>query len=202
MPVITLSRQMGSLGDEIAVSVARRLGLRLIGRELINRAARAAETPEVALAEIDELGLLGVKPSAAALRVYRQKVAEVITELADEDCTLLMGRGSQAVLAGRPETLHVRIIAPRDQRIATVQARCGVPAEVAAARVDASDRSRAGYLRRLFGLQVNDPLLYDLVINMARLDVATAAALICDAVTDLVQGAGAEDAPEIEGCAE
>ncbi len=46
-----------------ARAVAERLGLRLIGRELINRAARAAGVPEVALAEIDELGLLGVKPT-------------------------------------------------------------------------------------------------------------------------------------------
>ena len=53
MAVITLSREMGSLGDDIARAVAARLGLRLVGRELINRAAKEAGAPEVALAEID-----------------------------------------------------------------------------------------------------------------------------------------------------
>lgn len=194
MPVITLSRQMGSLGDEIAQAVAQRLGLRLAGRELINRAALSAGAPEVALAELDELGLLGVKPSAAALHMYRTKVAEVIAELAAVGNVLLVGRGGQAVLAQRPDVLRVRIIAPRDQRIAAVQTRCQVPAEVAAARVDASDRARASYLRRHHGVRLNDPSLYDLVINMERMDVEAAAALICAAAARLGHTAGGRPA--------
>ncbi len=200
MPVITLSRQMGSRGDDVAQAVARQLGLQVVGRELINRAARAAGVPEVALAAFDELGLLGVKPSAAALRLYRQKVTEVITELAERGDVLLVGRGSQVVLAGRPGVLHVRIIAPRDLRIATVQARCKVPAEVAVARVDASDRARAGYLRRHYGLRLDDPALYDLVINMAQLDIEAAAALICEAVQRLTVNIPAAPTMGEEGC--
>ena len=199
MPVITLSRQMGSQGDEVAVAVARKLGLRLAGRELINSAAIAAGAPEVALAAIDELGLLGVKPSPAALRLYSEKVTEVIIELAAGGDALLVGRGSQVVLAGRPDTLRVRIIAPRDRRIAEVQARGQVPAEVAAARIDASDRARANYLRRHHGQDVNDPALYDLVINMAYLDVAAATALVCEAAARLRIPVKAPDAPAAKG---
>ncbi len=201
MPVITLSRQMGSQGDDVALAVAQRLRLRLAGRELINRAALAAGAPEVALATIDELGLLGVKPSAAAHRLYSQKVTEVITELAAGGDVLLVGRGSQAVLAGRPNTLRVRIIASRAWRIAVVQARCQIPAEVAAARIDASDRARANYLRRHHGLDVNDPALYDLVINMTYLNVPTATALVCEATARLRALASATDAPAAEGIA-
>ncbi len=200
MPVITLSRQMGSRGDDVAQAVACQLGLQVVGREVINRAARAAGAPEVALAAFDELGLLGVKPGPAALRLYRQKVTEVILELAEKGDVLLVGRGSQAVLAGRPGTLHVRIIAPRALRIANVQARCGVPAEVAAARVDASDRARAAYLRQHHGLRLDDPALYDLVINMARLDVATAATLICEAAQRLAAGLAPAAVATGEGC--
>ena len=130
MPVLTLSRELGSRGDDIAVAVAERLGLRLVGRELLNRAARQAGAPEVALAEIDELGLLGVKPTAKALRLYRETVEAIIHELAAAGNLLLVGRGGQVVLAGRPGVLHVRVSAPREQRAALVQARCGVPAEV------------------------------------------------------------------------
>ena len=75
MPVVTLSREMGSGGNDIAQAVAGRLGLRLVGREIINQAAIQAGVPEVALAEIDELGLLGMRPSAAALRIYRETAA-------------------------------------------------------------------------------------------------------------------------------
>jgi cytidylate kinase len=179
MPVITLSREMGSRGDDIAQAVAERLGLQLAGREVINRAAREAGAPEVALAEIDELGLLGVKPGPAALALYDEKTAQVVAELAAAGNVLLMGRAAQVVLAGRPGVLHVRIIAPRQQRIALVQERCSVTAEVAAARMDASDRARAAYLRRHQDAHWDDPALYDLIINMAQMDLETAVDLIC-----------------------
>lgn len=181
MPVITLSREMGSRGEDVAVAVAERLGIQLVGRELINRAAREAGAPEVALAEIDELGLLGMKPSASALALYDEKTAQVVRELAAEGNVLLMGRAGQVVLAGQPGVLHVRVSAPREQRIALVQERCNVSAEVAAARVDASDRARAAYLRRHGNAAWDDPTLYDLLINMAQMDVATAVDLICRA---------------------
>ena len=165
MAVITLSREMGSRGDDVARLVAERLGLRLVGRELINRAAKEAGAPEVALAEIDELGLLGVKPSAA-------RPAALPGE--SRRCHPRAGRGGRRVAgrprrAGhpgdRPDVLHVRIIAPRAMRLALVQERCRVSAEVAAARIDASDAARTGFLKRHFGVRGDEPHLYDLVIN-------------------------------------
>ena len=181
MPIITLSRELGSQGDDVAVAVARRLGLRLVGRGLINRAAQAAGAPEIALAEIDELGLLGMKPSRAAMQLYAEKVAEVIRELAAQGDVLLVGRGGQAVLAGRPDVLRVRVIAPRPMRVRLVQERCRISAEAASARVEATDRARAGYLWRTHRIRPDAPEHYDLVINMAHLSVIAAVELICAA---------------------
>ncbi len=53
MAVITLSRQLGSHGEEIATLVAKELGLRLIDAETINRAAQKAGVPQIALAELE-----------------------------------------------------------------------------------------------------------------------------------------------------
>ena len=178
MPVITLSREMGSRGDDVAMAVAERLGLRLVGRELINRAARAAGAPEVALAEIDELGLLGVKPSSAVLRLYTQKVNEVIRELADRGDLLVVGRGGQVILADEPGVLHVRVIAPRSMRLQTVQQRCHVTPEAAAARIDASDHARAAYLHRAHGVRWDAANLYDMVLNMAHFSAESATEVV------------------------
>src|SRR5512144_1096326 len=106
MAVITLSRELGSRGDDVAVAVAERMGLRLVGREIINRAAQDAGAGEAALAELDELGLLGVKPSAASLRRYREKIVEIIEAQAAEGNVLLVGRGGQVVLGPRRNVLH------------------------------------------------------------------------------------------------
>jgi cytidylate kinase len=204
MAVITLSREMGSRGDDVARAAAERLGLRLVGRELINRAAKEAGAPEVALAEIDELGLLGVKPSAAALRLYREKAVAVIHELAAAGDVLLVGRGGQVILANQPGVLHVRFIAPLDTRLALVQARCRVPAAVAAARIEASDAARTGFLKRHFGVHGDEAHLYDLVINMAHLDVMAAVDLVCLAAARLDSAVRTNDqethSQAAEGC--
>ncbi len=188
MTVITLSREFGSGGDDVAALVAERLGLRRVGREIINRAAQAAGAGEAALAEIDELGLLGVKPSPAAQMLYREQVRTIIEELAHEGNVIVVGRGGQVVLTQRRDVLHVRVIAPRQMRCAAVQNRCGVPLEVAAARVDASDRARATFHKRTYGVRWDDPALYALVINMAYLSVPTAADIIIEAARALASG--------------
>ena len=190
MPIITLSRELGSRGDDIAVGVAEKLNLRLVGRDLLNQAARQAGVPEVALAEIDELGLLGVKPSREALQRYRLTVEGVMGALADASNIVLVGRGSQIVLAGRPGVLHVRIIAPRAERVRCVQERCHVSPEAAAARIDASDHARAGYLRRSYGARWDDPALYDLVLNTAHWSVESAVDLLCLAAQQAAAAAG------------
>jgi cytidylate kinase len=60
MTVITISRQLGSLGGDIAASVAQELGLRLIDAETINRAAERAGVPRIALAELETEGERGL----------------------------------------------------------------------------------------------------------------------------------------------
>jgi cytidylate kinase len=197
MTVITLSRAMGSLGDPVAKAVAERLGLRLVGREMINRAAQDAGAGEVALAELDELGLLGVKPSAASVKRYQEKIVEIIAAQAGEGNVLLVGRGAQVVLGQRRDVLHVRITAPPEFRQATVETRCKVSAEVAVARVAASDAARASYHKRYFGVHWEDEALYDLILNMSRLTVAAATEIICAAA--LVQPSGALATPAT-GC--
>ncbi len=185
MHVITLSRQIGSGGDDIAVAVAARLGLRLIGRELISQAARQAGVPEVALAELDELGLLGLKPRRADLELYRATVDRLVCEWAAAGDVLFLGRGTQIVLADWPGSLRVRVTAPMELRIARLQGHCGVPHEIAASLLEARDEARAGYVRRHYGANIDAPELYDLVVNLAHLSIPTAVELICAAAENV-----------------
>ena len=186
MAVITVSRQLGSLGGDIANAVAQRLGYRLAWRGLINQAARQARAPEMALEMLDELGLLGLKPSLSAQKAYLDAIRELIEELARNDNVLIVGRGGQAVLHGWPNTLHIRIIAPLDVRVERLVGRQEVSAEAALAQIRASDRRRKRFVERAYHVDWADPALYDLVINTASLDIAASAGLICQAVTSMV----------------
>src|SRR5512143_2128601 len=98
MAIVTISRQLGSLGSEVARLVAERLGYRLVWRELINQAARRSGAPEAALAAIDDLGLLDICPSPQACQAYRDALKQVIEELALEGNCVILGRAGQVLL--------------------------------------------------------------------------------------------------------
>jgi len=187
MGAITISRQMGSYGDEIALQLARRLGWRLVCRELINRSALAAGVPQVALAEIDELGFFGVHPSPKEWQAYQSQVERFIRDLADEGKVIIVGRGGQVALRDRPETVHVRIMAPFETRVARLQAEINIPAAAARARLAESLKRRAHYLRQSYGVKVDDPALYHLTLNTGLLTVSQGANLILHAFQSLIE---------------
>ncbi len=182
MGVITISRQLGSLGREIAMITAERLGYNLVWRELINDAARRAGAPEAALSTIDELGLLGDCASPRMRRAYRQAVEAVMTELADRDDVVIVGRAGQVILRHRPEVLHVRIIAPASLRAERLASKQHISINAAEAQVQASDRFRRDYLRRTYHVRWDDPDLYDLVINTAHWTATDAAQVVISAL--------------------
>lgn len=182
MSIITISRQMGSCGDEIASEVTKQLGAQQACRDIINQAARAARIPEVALADIDELGVLGLHPSAEEWRSYKGQVERIIIDLVKEGNKVIVGRGGQMVLHDWPEVLHVRIMAPFDIRIARLQQSKHISLEAAQARVEASDITRARYVRKNYGVDWNDPALYHLVINTGLLKLDQAVRVILQAL--------------------
>lgn len=184
MAAITVSRQLGSLGDEVAQAVAARLGYTLVGRDLINQAARRAGTPEMALAVIDELGLLGLAPSGHDQRAYQSAMRQVMAELAARDRMVIVGRAGCVILGEHPSCLHVRVVAPKAVRVARIAQQMQIVPEAARAQIEHSDRSRASYLQRYHGVDWEASYLYDIVVNSARLSVAGAAALVCLAVEE------------------
>jgi cytidylate kinase len=130
-------------------------------------------------------------------------VVEIIEAYAAQGDVLLVGRGSQVVLGQRSDVLHVRITAPIDVRCAAIRERCKVSAEVATARIAASDAARAGYHKRHFGVRWDDGSLFDIILNMARLRVAAATDIVCaaaEAQARQVFEAVAEGVPPQAGC--
>jgi cytidylate kinase len=187
-PTITISRQMGSLGTQVAQQAGKRLGYRVVWREVINQAATRAGAPEVALATIDDLGLLDLRPAPAARRAYLSAVRQVIEELADAGGVIIVGRAGQVILRGRPDVLHVKIVAPAALRAERVAAAQGIALSAAQAQIEASDRARRDFVRRYYHVRWDDPQLYDLVINTEYMSVPAAVDLICLALERRLQG--------------
>ncbi|MBN1248993.1 MAG: cytidylate kinase-like family protein, partial [Anaerolineae bacterium] len=159
MAAITISRELGSLGSQIARSLADHLGYRMVWREVINEAACRARAPEVALAVIDELGLFGVRPSAKARHAYLQGVQQILTELANAGEVVILGRAGQVILRDCPDVLHVRIIAPTARRVERLVERQHISASAARAQIEKSDATRYTYLKRNYHVDWDDPEL-------------------------------------------
>jgi cytidylate kinase len=178
MSAITISRQMGSQGSQLAQQVAAGLGWRWVSRDLINQAALSAGVPQVALAEIDELGLFGLHPSTKERRAYLRQIKTVIKDLAEQGNVVIVGRGGQVILQDRPDVFHARIVAPLENRVTWFQQEKNISAEAARACLIESDRVRARYLKQNFGIQVNDPNLYHVIINTGFLGLTQAVTLV------------------------
>ena len=180
---ITISRQLGSRGLEIAHALGSLLGYRVVSRDLINQAAMRSGNPEVALAIIDELGLLGICPSPQACQAYRQAVKQVMEELLHDGQVVIVGRAGQAILCDQVHVLHLRIIAPQAERARRIASEQNISIENALAQVQASDRHRRNYLKRYYQVNWDDPNLYDVTLNTAHLSNQAAVAVIQQALT-------------------
>src|SRR6266550_2260897 len=91
---------------------------------------------------------------------------------------VLVGRGAQAVLAQRPDALHVYVVAPKPWRMKHAVERLGVnPADVEKV-VDETDRQRDHYVKTYYGRHRQDVVNYDMVVNTGKLGIDGAAAFV------------------------
>ncbi|MFL5696753.1 MAG: AAA family ATPase [Ktedonobacteraceae bacterium] len=206
MRAITISREYGSGGGEIAARLARRLGWQLIDHAIIEQTARELEVYETEVEKHDEeyvestrSGILDriieqlvpsgsmtggggilVRPSSSAeARAYQETMRDIITAAATTGHVVVVGRGGQVLLADKRDVLHVRVVAPLEQRVAYVVRREGLDTEAARRRVQAKDQARTRYMQTQYRSQHEDPHLYDLVINTAVLPLDIAVDQIC-----------------------
>jgi cytidylate kinase len=186
MPVITISRQLGSLGTQVAREAAAILEYRLVWRDLINLSALRAGAPCTALAVIDDLGLLGISLSKKEVRAFRKALRQVMEELYAEGNVVIVGRAGQTILHGKPGVLHVRVVASTALRAERIAVRHNVSLKNAAAQIEASDKNRRKFLKRLFKEDWDDPQLYDLLINTTHLDASQSARIVAQAVSSMI----------------
>jgi len=92
------------------------------------------------------------------------------------------------ILTELRDVLHVRIIAPFDQRVVYVMQREGVDRHIAEARIRRKDHERARYLEREYHRKPDGVQLYNLVLNTSRLELESAVALICSTLHEIAKG--------------
>ena len=191
MAVITISRQYASGGAKIARMVADRLGWTLIDGEFVDRVAERVGLPpeEIAIREervpslLERLGKTLAVSSPEAFLTAADYTADdpqpteeivqmtnaVIKEAAEHGDVVLVGRGAQAYLASRDDAVHVRIVAPMEDRIRVAQERLDVSAKEAERTVNAIDHDRKAYVPTNYQRDWEDAANYHMIINSSRM---------------------------------
>ncbi len=116
---------------------------------------------------------------------YIRLTREAIVGLAQEGEVIVLGRGGQAILADRPEALHVRIVAPLKLRCERVADQHGIGSKEAREQVQKVDTLRELYIKRHYRLDWEAPEHYHLIINTSRTGAEGAIQTIVDAAGHL-----------------
>jgi hypothetical protein len=173
-PVITVSRQHGTIGSEIAARLAERFQYTLLHRDIIDRICESTDYSRRLLESLDEHAqsqlTTWVQSMLAGRYVdegdYVRALLKTIYSIARLGGVVVVGRGSNFVV-GLERGFHVRVVAPRDRRVEHLVQRSGMTPRDALHEIDSTDRHRAEFVRRVYGRSTDDPLAYDVVVNAA-----------------------------------
>jgi chloramphenicol 3-O-phosphotransferase len=198
--VVCISHSTGAGGEEIGHLVADRLGFLYVDEEVIDRAARRAGIDPEQVADEERrkplfAGLLDYltegdsqvivsPPATAELRseAVRAFIRNAIQEVAARGKAVIVAHAASYAVGAERRPLRVLVTASRETRAQRVGAAEGLEDLEAARLIKKSDAGRADYLKRFYGVAVELPIHYDLVINTDALSVEQAAALIAQAV--------------------
>ena len=114
-------------------------------------------------------------------------------ELARVGNIVIVGRAGQVILRDNPQVLHVKVIAPERIRFQRVAEQQDTTIACAQAQVLTSDQTRSNYLETYYLVRWDDPQLYDLIVNTARLNPQQAACLICQALKNCIAATNLPD---------
>lgn len=178
MPVIAMTKEMGSLGTFIGIEVARRLGYEFLRNDIIKavvreyrvREAQVVGTVEEAPRLLERFGDRG--------RRHRTYVEAAVLEAALRERVLLMGRWSTLLLRGIGHALRVRVCAPVEVRARRVMERFGIDHAEAVRRITTYDEGVRARMRQMFDVDWTDPVLYDLVINTEAVSLPSGVAQV------------------------
>ncbi len=186
MAVVTISRQVGSFGDEIAALAAEKLGYELISRERIHELAQECDADFQKACSLYEEE---IKPLSFFDRLffgdpaYTALFESLNYELASQGDVVILGRGAQIALGHVSGVFNCRIVAPKELRVERIQTKKGLRPDEARDFVETYGARRRALIESIYHHRLSDWSLYDLVLNTAAISPQDGADILCVAVS-------------------
>ena len=194
---ITISRQSGSGGHAVAEKLVQymaasaptgHLPWMIFDRNLVEQVLEDHQLPQhlVRLMPEDRVSdvtdmlhnMFGLHPPFWTLV---HQTSETILRLANQGNVILIGRGANLVTHGLRHAFHVRLIGSLEKRAAHIQEIRNVDKKAALEIIQREDRGRERYLKKYFNQDVENPLIYDLLINTDLVTYDESARMIAEA---------------------
>ncbi len=181
MAIVTISRGTLSGGEALANCLSERLGWPALSREVIREAASRYGIAENLLTEqMDKSpGLIRRRLlKGEDARLYLVAIQAALAERALEGNFVYHGHAGHLLLKELPSVLKVRLLAPMEYRIRMVMEKQGISESEAKNHIEVVDKGRIQWTKALYGLDWEDPHLYDMVVHLGTLSVDTACSVI------------------------
>ena len=185
--VINIGRQLGSGGRDIAAIIARRLGIKLYDKELINLAAEQSGLCAEFFEKADEkesrnvlstmIGYLRSPfaggcanvPNVLSNDALFKIQSDVIRDLAEHESCIFVGRCADYILREHPRRVDIFISADDSDRVRRICTRTGCTAEEARTRMERGDAQRADYYNYYSSRTWGEAATYHLCVNSSVL---------------------------------
>jgi cytidylate kinase len=182
--ILTISHLYGSGGSRIARDLGNRLHWTVWDKEIVRQIASQQQVPEKYIEAKDErvasiiertVGLFGKGGFESTYNIppplwlndnqLMRMTRTIIEEVIKEGRAIIVGRGGQCILAGRPTVLHVFVFAPLAVRVERVMEAEGLTRAEAERRIAGMDRLRTDYVRTFYHADWRDPRHYHLLVD-------------------------------------
>ena len=180
--IITISREHGSMGNEIGRLVAEKLNIPFYCKEMIALAAKESGLDNEFISNMNIMAPtlfcdLYFSTDAVKKAIIAQE--EIIRKIADNGACVIVGRASDYVLKDYENTINIFIHAPFESRVNNIMKMYNDDMEEASENVKKSDYIRSSYYKILTGKKWNDSKNYTLCIN-SSIGISLCVEQICD----------------------
>lgn len=197
MALITLSREFGSWGEEIARVTAEKLDFLLINKKIIEEGlSPSPENPQEMELEEKALEINGRQSLLRKERIF--SLHRYLTNLSKENNLVILGRGGHLLFKNYRPSLHVKIICPLEKRIHRVMELYSLGEKAAHTLISEQDRDRDKYIKDIFHENWLNLNLYDLVVNTEKISVNNAAEIIVNSFLIIEKKNDSISSPEKE----
>jgi len=194
MPLIAMTREMGSLGKDVAAGIAARTGKRVVYHEIIEPIANKMRLRKSHVERFLD-GRSGIwerlTTDKTSLSIFTAD--ETFRFLRDDSTGVIRGWGAVHLLRDIPHVIRVRVCAPLETRVQRMMERLNTNDRAKVEdEIQMSEEAHTAITRRHFGVNWRDPELYDLVLSTERLSVDECV----DEVDELMTKASFQETPE------